>query len=199
MNESKKPPGETELQKPMKIFLKVLLGLIALPVLIVCYVQIMIYCFHWSPIEAGSSNPINTITECKSFGVFASEYYSPSGNIEFPEGQKLFITESWVEKSWHYNDWSEPIITTPPAYGLTITFKETTEENFDDGQLSFQCNDGNRNTTFSKKSQFKAPEIVTVWFREYYYDDTLMVYVAKWDRDDSSYDTLTSFILIKKK
>jgi len=40
---------------------------------------------------------------------------------------------------------------------------------------------------------------VSIWSKGYTYDDTLNVFVTKYNSDSKTYDTMTSFILVKKK
>lgn len=164
--------------------------------LVLCLFLLSIFKFNISIV--GSRDELRSVKESKEYGVFVSEYYSPEGYILYPDNQRLYIKESWIEHDWVYNNWSKPTIVGKGVYGLCLVFNEEMDDYFR-FRMSFQWKRGKRGYAKENELTDKTWNQVSIWSKGYTNDDTLNVYVAKYYYETQTYDTLTSFILVKKK
>jgi len=173
--------------------------IIMLTILTVIAIAIFIlYIFKFNISRAGSRDELRSVKESKEFGVFVAEYYSPEGFILYPDNQKLYIKESWVDNDWVYNNWSKPEIN-KGVYGLYVSFKEPINSSIANQNYSYQWRNGKCLCNIGAIDYRGPLHQFSIWSDIYKKEDTLKVYVAKYYSESQTYDTLTSFILVKKK
>lgn len=165
-------------------------------------ILIVLYFSRFNVSLAGSSDNLRSVKESKEFGVFVAEYYCPEGFIRFPDNQKIFIKESWIEHSWAYDNWSKADINCKDCRGihcLYIVFKDPIDTIFANQKYSFLWGNGSRTFTGEHEDERGLLNQVTIADREYKNDDKLNVFVTIYHRETHSFDTVSSFILRKKK
>lgn len=183
----------------MKTFLNLILIIFVLFIILLLTSIILIFVFHLNPQGSGSNDELRSVKESKEYGVFISEYYSPEGYISLPDNDKLYIMESWVEHDWIYNNWSKPTIVGKGVYGLYVVFKEPIILNAENQENSYQWKNGVRYFD-GKDSDYRGKlNQFSIWSNDFKIEDTLKIYVSKYHSEEKRYDTLTSFILVKKK
>ncbi len=181
----------------MRVLPKIFMFIILLISSSITIIIILVLVFHFNPQGSGSSRELTSINESKKYGVFVEEYYNPKNEIIFMDNKKLEIDEAWIEKDWIYNNWSMPKVTNKGVYGLCLVFKKNVDIYFKD-KITFQWNGGKRGFALQKEQDDKTWNIVSIWSKRFNNEDTLMVFATKYSTLTKNYDTLTSFILIKK-
>jgi len=162
----------------------------------------LLYIFNFNISRAGMSDKLRSVKESKEYDVFVSEYYSSEGYILYPDNQKLYIKESWIEHSWVYDYWLNADSNCRDCkgiHGLNIVFEDPIELNIENQNYYYQWKGGESGFD-GKSSDSRGPLYqISIGSNDYKNDDTLKVYITKYYPETKKDDTVSSFILIKKK